>query len=280
MKNRFRSSRFGRSIGLAYLAITAWCAVPVRADTVLNGDFETGSLDGWVVVDTGSGGWFAYAGQTSPLSGFLVAPPPEGNFAAITDQFGPGSHILYQDVVLQGPVLNLEPITGCKHTLSFLLYYENRAGVFYTPDSLDSANAGPNQQYRVDVLDPSADPDSVAPADVLAQVFQTHAGDPVSLEPTSMSFDLSPFDGTTVRLRLAEVDNQFYFQASVDAVQIERQCDLVTCLIETVASGNPDPTALGACISSVSTFKAAAPVLHAASNGQSAEGFVPPAYGK
>jgi hypothetical protein len=196
-------------VGVAVLG-----AVPAvsTAATVVNGGFETGNFAGWTVVNQpgGSGDWFVYTGTTSPLSGFTIAPPPEGTFAAVTDQGGPGSHVLYQDVALEA---------GFAHTLSFELYYENRAGVFASPATLDFSG-GANQQYRVDVLRPSAPATSVAPGDVLATIFQTNPGDPFSLAPTPITFDLTPFAGTTVRIRFAEVDNQLFFQASVDGVAI------------------------------------------------------------
>jgi hypothetical protein len=84
----------------------------------------------------------------------------------VTDQLFPASHILYQDVTL-------EP--SSTHTLSFFLYYLNQAADFATPATQDYTVA-PNQQYRVDVMDPSAPVDSVAPADVLANLFQTKVG--------------------------------------------------------------------------------------------------------
>lgn len=186
---------------------------PLAASGSIDNDgFETGDFTGWTVIDQadGSGSWFVYSGTVSPLSGSTIAAPPQGTFAAVSDQTGPGSHILFQDVALA-------PLT--RHTLRFFLYYENQNGLFFTPATLDFT-ADPNQQYRVDVMDPSAPVDSVAPGDVLANLFQTNVGDPASLAPTTMTFDLTPFAGRTVRLRFAEVDNQFFFQASVDAVAI------------------------------------------------------------
>jgi hypothetical protein len=198
----------------AALAVVLTLAVPglSSAATVVNGGFETGSFAGWTVVDQpgGSGSWFVYSGTSSPF-GFPIAAPPEGTFGATTDQGGPGSHVLYQDVALEA---------GFSHVLSFDLYYMNQAGVFATPSTLDF-NVFPNQQYRIDVLRAGADPFSVAAGDVLATVFQTRAGDPSTLAPTRVTFDLSPFAGTTVRLRFAEVDNQLFFEASVDNVAIQ-----------------------------------------------------------
>jgi hypothetical protein len=201
-------------LGLGVAALLATPGVSTAA-TIVNGGFETGNFTGWTVVNQsgGSGDWFVYGGTSSPLNDFAIAAPPEGTFAATTDQFGGGSHVLYQDVALE-PNFN--------HTLSFDVYYNNQAfpTVFATPPSLDF-NVIPNQQYRVDVLRPTAPVTSVAPGDVLATVFQTNFGDPVTLGPTPVSFDLSGFAGTTVRIRFAEVDNQFFFAASVDRVAVQ-----------------------------------------------------------
>src|SRR5207247_1021192 len=100
----------------------------------------------------------------------------------------------------------LEP--GLTHTLSLKLYYVNLGtGGNSTPETLDYTGFVPNQQYRMDIMDPAAAPDSVASDDVLARVFRTEVTDPTVLAPTTITFDLTPFAGTTVRLRFAEVDN-------------------------------------------------------------------------
>jgi hypothetical protein len=177
--------------------------------TVINGGFETGDFTGWTVQDQEglSGSWFVYSGTVSPLTGFPIPAPPEGAFAVISDQSGPGSHILYQDVAL-------EP--NQEHTLTFITYYINQAGFFATPDTLD-ANVFPNQQFRVDVVDPTQPVSSATGA----LIFRTEEGDPSTLDPTLITFDLTPFAGTTVRLRFAEVDNQLFFEAGVDDVRIQ-----------------------------------------------------------
>lgn len=116
--------------------------LPVGADrggplVVANGSFETNggagtsTLNDWTVVDQpgGSGSWFAQTGTTSPLTDVTVPAPPNGSFAAMTDQTGPGSHVLYQDIAV--------PAEG--GTLSFELYIGNRAGDFSipSPNTLD-----------------------------------------------------------------------------------------------------------------------------------------------
>ena len=209
--------KFGRRVvavvvlAAAMLSTMLAVASTAGAATIVNGNFETRTLSGWTRDDVGDGRWFNYTGTTSPRSGHTIAPPPQGNRAAVTDQDGPGRHILYQDVAL-------EP--NFDHTLSLILYYRNRNDVFRAPPNLDPFG-GPNQQYRIDIMKPSAPVDSVASGDVLLTVFRTLRGDPRRRAPTTITADLSPFAGQTVRIRFAEVDNQFYFQASVDAVSIE-----------------------------------------------------------
>ncbi len=129
---------------------------------------------------------------------------------ATTDQNDPGSRVLYKDVKLA---------RGTEHTLSFYLYYDNRAEAFSPRATLDPA-VEPNQQYRVDVMKPSAGDFSVEGGDVLARVFRTEEGDPNKLAPPRRTFNLTPFAARTVRLRFAEVDNRDYLLASGDAVKV------------------------------------------------------------
>lgn len=199
----------------AALAATAVLATPASASAaaVVNGDFETGTLSGWQVFNGSSDGdWFAYSGTTPPgPSPITIAPPPAGNFAAVTSQDGPGAHILYQDVAL-------EPYYS--HQLSLIAYYRSEAPLT-TPSPETLETDGPdNQQYRIDVISPAAAPNTVNPADILATVFATKTGDPQELAPTPFTADLTPFAGQTVRLRFAEADNESYFAASTDNVSI------------------------------------------------------------
>ncbi len=138
-----------------------------------------------------------------------MPPPPQGSFAAITVQAGPGRHVLYQDVAL-------EPYYT--HQLSLTAYYMSN-NTISAPNSL-SIEVFPQQQYRIDVMKPSAAVDSVDPADILATLFSNKTGDPVSMPATGFQADLTQFAGQTVHLRMAEIDNQGEFNAGVDAVSI------------------------------------------------------------
>lgn len=174
---------------------------------IQNGDFETGDLSGWQVFDAGSGAFTTFSGDTTPISGFTVLPPPEGSVAALTDQTGPGTHILYQDVTI--------PETGVT-TLSFTIWIVNRSAGYVIRSPIDHVG-DPNQHMRVDIVDPAADIQSDA---ALALIFLTSPGDPLSIGYTTITADVSAFAGQTVRLRFAEVDNQGNFNAGVDAVAL------------------------------------------------------------
>jgi hypothetical protein len=184
---------------------------------IVNGGFEAG-FTGWTVTDEagGDGTWFIQSGTTSPGGLFTVPPPPEGTFAAMTDQGHPGSHVLYQDFLVPAGVTSA--------TLSFEQFIGNRDTDFFTPASLDF-HVTPNQQARVDIITTTADPFSVAPADVLQNIYQTHTGDPLVHGYDPISADLTALlqahAGETLRLRFAEVDNQLFFQDGVDAVGLD-----------------------------------------------------------
>jgi hypothetical protein len=196
-----------------------------NAAVVDNGDFETGNLSGWTLDnspdDMSAGSWFAYTGTTPPISGMFpgsapVSPPPQGNFAAITDQGGPGRRILYQDITV--------PSAGPQY-LTLFVYYSTAVDLA-SPDSLDPAGPFENEQYRIDVMRPTAALDSVAPADVLKTVFRTQTGAPHVLAPTKTIVELASLMGQTVRLRFAEVDNSGVLNAGTDAVSVDS--DLIT----------------------------------------------------
>lgn len=207
---------------LAVMLPLAWGTSAHAAPFIVNGGFEAG-LSGWTVADLpGSDGSFlSQSGTLSPVSGEPVPPPPEGLFAAMSDALGPGSHIIYQDFIV--------PDDGGSASLSFQLFLGNRAGVFFTPatPTLHFEIPALNQQARVDILRADARPFSVAPGDVLLNVFQTTPDTPVTDAYLPLAVDLTSLivanRGQRLRLRFAEVDNVFMFQLGVDAVSLDIQ---------------------------------------------------------
>lgn len=214
--------RSGGWAALATVALTLVASAGAEAATVVNGNFESGDLSGWSVRrETGVGNWYSYKGTNPPIGGKqLTAPvpaPPQGAYAAISDEANPDTVILYQDVALR---------PGYDHRLSLFAYYTSLDPIAVpSPDTLSASDeilAGrANQQYRIDVIRPTAPIDSVDPADILRTVFRTRSGDPRELSPTLLTADLSPFAGQTVRLRIANAAHEETFNAGVDAVAVE-----------------------------------------------------------
>jgi len=109
--------------------------------------------------------------------------------------------------------------------ISFELQINNQAqaGSFFSPPSLDF-NVFPNQQFRADLLTAegvAADPFTVAPADVLLNLYQTQPGDLAVSGYGTVTADASAYVGQEVCLRFVEVDNQFFFNVGVDDVKID-----------------------------------------------------------
>ncbi len=219
-------------IGWVALLVVVLVAMPALSNAaaadVVNGNFESGTLRGWNVAQaTGAGSWFAYTGTNAPIGSKRptpadpVQPPPQGAFAAITDQANPDSLILYQDVVLEA---------GLSHQLSLLAYYDAyRPIAVPSPDTISVADEvlrlpdgkfQQNQQFRIDVIRPEAPIDSLDPADVLRPVFATKPGAPLRMTPRKLTADLSAFAGQTVRIRIANAVTEEVFNAGVDAVSI------------------------------------------------------------
>lgn len=191
------------------------------AATVVNGDFERGSLQGWKVHRaTGApNDWFAYKGTEAPIADerrqVAPLPPPQGVYAAIADELIADTLILYQDVAL-------EP--GVGHQLNLFAYFSSGKPLI-AAETLSAEVA--NQQFRIDVVRPGAPLESLDPADVLSTVFRTPTTPKPKKEatprmaPTRFSADLSPFAGQTVRLRIAVVATEEVLNAGVDAISID-----------------------------------------------------------
>lgn len=191
------------------------------AATVVNGDFETGTLKGWNAYRvTELGDWYAYSGTDTPISDRQTAgpvqPPPQGAFAAVSDEINPDTVILWQEVAL-------EP--GRSHWLGLLAYYDTYKPIAVpAPDTLsvDEFQLGgqANQQFRIDVMRVGSPLESLDPADILATAFRTQPGAAKTMGPTLRTADLSAFAGQTVRLRIAVAAGEEILNAGVDAVAI------------------------------------------------------------
>ena len=189
----------------------------VSAELIVNGSFETHggagstSFTGWTQVSqSGSGGaFYAQSGALTQVAHFVVPLAPLGSYAAVTDQIGPGSQALYQDVSLSAASLI---------TLSMRLMVYNQANSFASPANLDYQSV-PNQQVRVDVVSVSA-PSFDVGSGVLSNLYRSQPGQSLNQGYVTIAADLSAFAGQQVRLRIASVDNLGGLNVGVDNVSI------------------------------------------------------------
>lgn len=176
-------------------------------ELVTNGNFETGNANGWTATNTdGPCGYYIYSGTQSPLDNEPVQAPPQGTYAASNDQFAPCQSAIYQDIAIPA---NQEV------TCSLIYYYMAFDEIDVGPGlEIDS---GPNQQGRIDIMTSNSgvfDTDS----GVLKNLYQTQATDPLTQGYTTLNFDLSEYAGSTVRLRIAQANNEGGIYFAVDAV--------------------------------------------------------------
>jgi hypothetical protein len=233
---------------------------------------ERGNLNAWQTfnVQNSRGYFLAQAGVLSPLSGIPVSAPPSP-FDAMLDEadlapftatqllkpidayvFQPnpktfhdynGAHALYQDVTI--------PDTATSATLTFALYLNNTdplnpVGYANNNPSNDldyfenqqPQTQPPNQQVRVDIIDPNVaatptfpggppDPNfvmnilPVAQGGALLQnLFTTTPATPRLLDYQTFTFDVSQYRGRKIRVRFAEANNQGKLIVGVTNVQL------------------------------------------------------------
>ena len=174
-----------------------------------NNSFETGTFTGWTKYfrSQNVGDWYNYTGVSTPITNHDIAAPPDGTRAAVTDHNAPTTHELYQDVAIPA---------GPFATLSFFMAYNNTNGFFVTLNTLDWVN---NQQVRVDLIKTTTANESIAAADVLANLYRSQPGDVLVISPSrKFTYNVSAFAGQTVRLRFAAAVGLSYFPISIDNV--------------------------------------------------------------
>ncbi len=193
-----------------------------NASLITNGDFETGDFTGWNTSQAGGSSLFVAANPGDPTLG---SSPTNDFYAFAGNQGGPSQNIFWQSFVV--------PTALTSFTFSFDYSYQNFASSFInpTPDTLSYIGTS-NQQFRVEILTGTALFDTVNPTDIIFSAIQTAPG---SLNPQpwlSFSQDIfsvvSPFEGQTLQVRFAQVDNQGPFDIGFDNVSLSATTATVT----------------------------------------------------
>lgn len=176
---------------------------------IVNGGFETGDLSGWTTFEanTVGDGIFraAQGGSVLPLSGATAPPASDGDTLAISDMAAAGLRVLYQDITIPPEA-----------TLSFDLWWNNAAGFWVNPGNM-FPNPFPNQHARIDLIALDAPLNTTDPDDIALPLVTLDGNESIESGGwRSQQFDLAALAGQTLRLRIAEVDNQGPLYVAVD----------------------------------------------------------------
>ncbi|MEO0396537.1 MAG: PEP-CTERM sorting domain-containing protein [Cyanobacteria bacterium P01_A01_bin.137] len=208
---------FGKIAGSVAFLTCLSLSFTAQAAIITNGGFNA-DLEGWTVINQpgANGNWFHTTGgraRLGPRGGLSILAPNEGTGYAHTAQTDPTSQVLFQDIVLEADTT---------HFLSFDWYTQDWARSFFDAGTMDYNPVNPNQHFRVDLVSTDFDdwfgPDSSA--DILANILAPVAEPAPVNSWNSLTFDLTPWSGESVRLAFRQVDNQYFFNAGVDNVII------------------------------------------------------------
>lgn len=194
-------------------------------ELVVNGSFEINNglhvpgFAGWVTVPgAAAANWYADNGGGTPVSGFPEPPPPHGAWAAVSDEFGPSNMALIQDIAV--------PANLCKPLkLSFMEWHANHA--FIWAGTALNPTIFPSQHIRVDVMNPGAPIYDTGPG-VIQNVYLSANPDPFirpGYVPMSATLPVT-LGGTTIRLRFAQVNTQYFQQVGIDNVSLQAEPDV------------------------------------------------------
>lgn len=170
-------------------------AAPVNL--ISNGDFETGTFAGWTIIDSGSGQTLINNGSHDPIGSGGALPPIAGRYDALTEQPGPGLHVLQQKITAPADVFSAR--------LSWNDRVRNWASIY----------SDPNQEWRVLVKDTDGN--------VLQELYSTNPGDALlQVGPNARFADvtalLQQYAAQELVISFEEQDNLYYFNATLDDV--------------------------------------------------------------
>jgi hypothetical protein len=216
---------------------------------ILNGTFSNWKYDwSWTHEPPGSGYWEAKTGTWPVYYPDLPAPPNATSTAAVSAlNSTPNRNILYQDFALAPAyrhTVNVDYYTSCLYCNWFTP----------TPDSL--VPASPNQQFRIEVLKPTAPLDTVSTSDVIATLFRTTADTPHQPATTYQTASITlpdNFAGQVVRIRVVVVQTTGVITAGVTNFVVTSTPLTASTATTTALTSNANPSTYGQTVNLTAT---------------------------
>ena len=168
---------------------------PGFGEVLENGDFELGDLRGWKTFSESPRGFVINDGNVNPDGPDFPMAPFEGEFGVVLAQDGPGVHTLSQEVNI--------PADAQSATLAWTHFIHNHG-----PEYSDTV-----QRYSVEIQD--------LEGELLETAFSTHPGDPLAVEWTRNTFDLTSYRGQKVQIVFYEQDVLGFINVGLDQVSVE-----------------------------------------------------------
>ncbi len=162
-------------------------------ELIINGDFESGNLEGWTHGGPEGAGFLLNDGQRVPSQRSFPVEPFGGRYGVLTDSAGSGQWDLFQEFAI--------PAQAASVTLRWVQRLENVRGAF-----------SDRQQFRVELRDTNSRP--------LAVLFATRPGDESFGHWETRQWDLAPFRGQRVRLAFSVQADEGYFHAYLDDISV------------------------------------------------------------
>ncbi len=177
----------------------------IETEYIVNGDFETGDLSGWIIANNTihTGATVINDGSYVPISasvGGTALPPISGLYDVIIDQDGPTLHLMSQPFMVPAVVSNA------------IVSWDDRIRNFNT------VFVDPGQEFKVEILDSLMNP--------IHEIFSTNPGDSLmQIGPNARSFDitsvLQSLSGQMVCVRFSNDVTQFYQTVTLDNISLK-----------------------------------------------------------
>ncbi len=178
----------------------------LEAEYIINGDFETGDLSGWMISNITSSSTAVTVvndGSYVPISsgvGATALPPISGSYDAISDQSGSSLHLMSQPFMVPAMVSNA------------IVSWDDRIRNFH------SVFADPGQEFKVEILDSLMNP--------IYEIYSTNPGDPLmQIGPNARSFDITSvmqsLPGQIVGVRFTNDVTQHFQTITLDNISLK-----------------------------------------------------------